>query len=153
MPTLGLRCGPADYSYVILKGTQQKPELVARNEVACPAGYKRPATLNWFYQEMEDLVRKHGIRQLVIKTTEPMARKGAKTTEYRIELETVALLVAERIGVTFAVKKVKATIAKDFGMKGKAKYLTTMDTDPLPEFGDWSEKVQEAALAAWSELE
>jgi hypothetical protein len=51
------------------------------------------------------------------------------------------------------VRKVKATIAKDLGLPGKPRSLTTdLDASVFPEYKDAPEKIKEAILVAWSEL-
>ena len=50
-------------------------------------------------------------------------------------------------------RKVKSTIAKDLGLKGRGHYLQTeLDTSVIPGFGSKSEKEKDAILAGWSEL-
>ena len=46
--------------------------------------------------------------------------------------------------------KRKVTLAKDLGLKGKARYLLTFDTSPIPDFADLDEKMKDAVLCAWS---
>jgi hypothetical protein len=138
---------------VIIEGTQSQPQIIATGEIACPQGYKQLSKLHWFYQEIEDLCKKHKVNRLAIKATEPMGRSGAKTVEQRLELETIALLAAAHCGVDKAAKKVKATIAKDFGFKGKAKYLSSVDESVLPNISEFSDKLRDAALVGWSALD
>ena len=153
MRTLGLRCGPSDYAFVIIEGTQEQPQIIHKGEITCPQGYKPLAKLGWFYQEIEDLCKKYEISKIAIKATEPMGRSGSKVVEQRLELETIALIAASHCGVEKAAKKVKATIAKDFGFKGKAKYLASINESALPNIDDLSDKLKEAALAGWSDLD
>ena len=56
-------------------------------------------------------------------------------------------------GMNAIFKKLKSTIAKDLGLKGRAHYLqTSLDTSVIPGFGGRGGKEQEAILAGWSEL-
>ena len=101
---------------------------------------------------MDGLLGKHQISRLVIKGPEGLATRGKAFVE-RTEHEAVAILNAADHGLARVSRKVKATIAKDLGMKGKAKYLDTkLDKSAIDGFDDRSEKVREAILAAWSEL-
>jgi len=55
--------------------------------------------------------------------------------------------------MTGIFKKVKSTIAKDLGLKGRGHYLRTeLDTSVIPGFAGKPDKEKEAILAAWSEL-
>jgi hypothetical protein len=55
-------------------------------------------------------------------------------------------------GMRAVFKKVKSTIAKDLGQKGRSKYLANLDTSWAPTFDGFSDKEKEAIQAAWSEL-
>ena len=69
-----------------------------------------------------------------------------------MENETAFMLAGAIRGMKAIFKKVKSTIAKDLGQKGRAKYLVNLSTETIPEFGELHEKVQEAVIAARSEL-
>jgi hypothetical protein len=47
-------------------------------------------------------------------------------------------------------RKTKPTIAKDLGLKGKGKYLDTLDCSVFPDYDNEKEKIKEAILVAWS---
>jgi hypothetical protein len=71
----------------------------------------------------------------------------------RIENEAMIFLAAESFGIKQIVRKTKPTIAKDLGLKGKGKYLSThLDTIIFPTFDKETIKLQEAILAAWSSM-
>lgn len=149
---LGLRCGNSDYAYAILEGGSKRPIVIEELLVAYPPDYKRPKLLRWFYQEMEGLLAKHSISRVVIKGAEPMATRDRAFVE-RTEHEAIVMLAAATSGITRISRKVKATMAKDLGLKGKAKYLETkLDKSVIDGFEDRSTKLQEAILAGWSEL-
>lgn len=150
---LGVRCSASDYSFVVLGGTRQGPVVLEKGLVGYPKEYSWGEALNWQYQEFDALIMKHSVIAVVVKGTEPMARKDKSYTA-RVEREAIVALVAARLGVQNVKRKVKATLAKDLGMKGRAKYLSSdkLDTSLLPGFDDESDKSQEAFLAAWSEM-
>ena len=153
MTILGVRCSNSDYAYAVLQGNASKPSIVEDNLVSYPPDYKRPKLLRWFYQEMDALFAKHSISTIVIKGAESMATRDRTFVE-RTEHEAVVMLAAANKGITAIFRKVKPTIAKDLGLKGKAKYLDTkLDKSPIDGFDDRPSKLQEAILAAWSELE
>jgi phosphohistidine swiveling domain-containing protein len=152
MNCIGIRCSNNDFSYAILSGTKASPKLEASATIAFPQGYTRPQALKWFLQELEGFSAKHVLSIWAIKGTEAIAKKGKEFVE-RIENEAMIFLHAGNIGADKVVRKVKATIAKDLGLPGKARALTTdLDASVFPEYKDSSEKIKEAILVAWSEL-
>lgn len=148
---LGVRCSNSDYSYVVLRGTRAKPDLVEYKQITFPVGLSKDKSLKWMVDEMRDHLRRHQITAVVMKGAEALAGRNTSLLE-RVEYEAAIYIVCADVGITKVSKKMKSTIAKDLGMKGKAKYLTSMDTSGIPEFGKFPVKVQEAVQAAWSEL-
>lgn len=152
MGHLGLRCSNNDYTFVILKGDASCPSIMDKGCVSFPKGFNRPHELKWFYQEIEGLIYKHKIRSITIKGAEGMAARD-KSFVSRIENEAVVYLAGFNNGIKKISKKVKSTMAKDLGLKGKAKYLATkLDCSVFPTFNDETPKMQEAILAAWSDI-
>lgn len=148
---LGLRCSNTDYHFVILGGTKKAPLLESRGCVGYPTGVKKPLALKWMVDETRDRLQKGNIDRVVIKAPEPLARPTGSLIE-RIEFEAAVLVACGQFGLRAAFKKVKSTIAKELGLKGKGKYLLTFDTSAIKDFGSFPEKTQEAILAAWTEL-
>ncbi len=148
---LGLRCSNTDYYYVLLSGTKTLPILDCHASIQYPGGLKKPVSLKWMADEIRDLLRKVEIEKVVIKASEPMARKTTSLVE-RAEYEAAVLIACADSGLKAVFKKVKNTIAKDLGLKGKGKYLQSFDTTAMKGFDLLSEKGREAALAAWTEL-
>jgi hypothetical protein len=126
--------------------------LVHTGEIQFPQSYAKPLALKWLLQEVEDLLNKYSVGAIAIKSAEGIAGRGKPFVE-RTEFETVFLLAGAIQGLKPILKKVKATIARDFGAKGKAKYLATIDTSKIPGLSSFSEKLREATLVAWSELQ
>ena len=149
---LGIRCSNTDYSFALLKGKKHAPQLQNVKTASFPKGYTRPSSLRWFFQEIEDYFAKHaGIVECIIKGAEPMAQKGSAYSE-RVEHESMILLTAANSGIN-ASRKVKATIAKNLGLTGRAKALVEdLDSSVLTGYDSYSAKEQEAILAAWSGL-
>ncbi len=151
MIVLGVRCSNSDFTYVVMTGTKQSPVLSVANCLKLPKNYGRPRCLLWFQQEIDQLIKKHGIRVIVIKRSEGGA--GGDAFEHRIEHEATIYLAAAQCGVSGVFKKKKCTLAKDLGLKGRAHYLrTALDTSVIPRFDERPEKEQEAIFCAWSEL-
>lgn len=152
MTVLGLRCSNHDYAHAILKGTRTAPNVIVTGEKAFPKNYVKPQLLKWFMQEIEDLVRNQAVTAIAMKGPEGFSARGRPFVE-RIEIEAIVFLLGANIGIKPVLKKVKSTIAKDLGLKGKAKYLDTkLNTSVLSGFDSYTDKVKEAILAAWSTL-
>jgi hypothetical protein len=150
MTVLGLRCSNRGYSYAILRGKNKTPILVDSAAVSFPKGFKSPQSLKWFYQEIQGLIHHHGIKKIVIKRFEGRPRGSAYET--RVEHEAAATLAGADAGITAIFKKVKSTIAKDLGLKGRPKYLASVDNSMMPDLDNKPEEIREAVLCARSEL-
>ena len=150
MTVLGVRCSNKDFSYAVLDGTKQAPALVACGTLSFPAGFAPAQSLFWLFQEATDLLEAHSISKIVIKRFEGKARGGS--FEVRVEHEAAVMLAAGARGNHAVFKKVKSTLAKDLGQKGRARYLAQLDTSWAPEYSDLPPNQQEAVQAAWSEL-
>lgn len=149
---MGLRCGSSEFAYAILSGTKDVPIVEKSERICFPDGYSKAHSLKWFYQELSDKVTLAAPRAITLKGAEALANRNAAFVE-RIEYETIAFLVAADHGIKRVSKKVKSTIAKNMGFKGKGKYLATkLDTSKIQDFDKMCVIVQEALLAAWSEL-
>ena len=100
-----------------------------------------------------ELITSHTPDGVAVKAAEPMVKRSG-ALETRIRVEGIALMSAAEAGCSLARRKVKSTIAKDLGMKGKGKYLETrLDTSPIIDFDSYNSKQQEAILVGWSCLE
>ncbi len=86
-----------------------------------------------------------------MKGAEPMANRTSEILA-RVEYEAAVYIGCSEMGRKAVFKKVKATVAKDLGLKGRGKYLETLDTSVMGGFAVLAPKAREAALAAWSEL-
>jgi hypothetical protein len=152
MTVLGLRCGSKEFSYSIVRGTMTTPELVESQTIKYPTGFNDSQRVKWFYQEIDGLMKRHSAESLGIKGTEPMAMKGS-VFGCRIEMEAMALLAVANNGIKYVKRKVNGTIAKDFGLKGKKKYLETgIDYSKIPDYDSKSANIKESILIAWSML-
>ncbi len=150
MKTLGIRCSTTDFTYAILDGDKQAPILNEVQTVAFPKGYEQPEKLKWLLQELDSLNKGHTISSWAIKGAEPMAAKG-KPYACRVEFEAMVSLSAANIGHTTVVRKVKPTIAKDLGLKGKAKSLVEdLDHSLIGGLDPNNAKEFEAVVVAWS---
>lgn len=151
MSVLGIRCSNKDFSYAVMAGSKRNPSVQHSALVAVPKNFSRPRKLYWMVQEIEELIEKHNAQTVVMKGSEGPSR--GKTYADRIELEAAVYIAGGKQGMRTIFKKVKSTIAKDLGLKGRAHYLQTeLDTSVIPEFNSKSDKAKEAIYAGWSEL-
>jgi hypothetical protein len=146
---IGIRCSNQDFSYAILDGTKAAPILINKSTISFPRNYSRCKELKWFYQELEGLKDSYEIKEWGIKGAEPMAQKG-KFYAARIENEAMIFLLCANIGNDNVIRKVKQTIAKNLGFKGKSKYLKEVEFDNIEGYDNCNEKIKEAILVAWS---
>ncbi len=150
MIVFGIRCSNSDYTCCILEGNADSPQMNALHHIDFPKDYGEAEALRWFYQEMQGLFKEYAIDAVGIKRAETNVKRSNEL-ERRIQNEAIVSLAAAEKGCMSVCRKVKATIARDMGLKGKAKYLETkLDTSPIPEFHNYSQKEREAILAAWS---
>ena len=153
MRVLAVRCSNTDFAHAIIEGTKSSPIVVESDVIGFPKGYDEHMLFHWFHQEILGLLNNHSPDSVAVKAAEPMVKRSG-ALETRIRVEGIALMSAAEVGCSAAHRKVKATIAKDLGMKGKGKYLDTkLDTSPVPNFDSYKTKQQEAILVGWSCLE
>jgi len=151
MSILGIRCSNKDFTYAAMTGSQGKPNVQHCASVGIPKNFSRPRALYWMVQEIEELIEKYDAQKIVMKGFE--GRSRGRTYAERVELEAAVYVAGGKIGMNAIFKKVKSTIAKDLGLKGRGHYLQTeLDTSVIPEFSSKSDKEKEAILAGWSEL-
>ncbi|MCX2982712.1 hypothetical protein EYC98_17760 [Halieaceae bacterium IMCC14734] len=150
--SLGLRFSNSDYTFAVMDSTKASPNIVELSTVVCPKGFHRSQTLKWLVQEIDGIFARHeGISIVTIKRFE--GRSKGNTFEERVENEATAYIAAANVGLKAVYKKMGSTLAKDLGLKGKAKLLKTeLDTSMIPNFSDYGDKEKDAILSAWSEL-
>lgn len=150
MKTLGVRCSNTDYTYCILSGDAGSPHIETIKHVTYPNGFTEAETLKWLHQELQAILSTHAIDGVGIKRAETNVKRS-NSLELRIQAEAIVSLAVAQAGCRSIERKVSSTVAKDLGLKGKAKYLhTKLDTSAISNFRDYSNKEQEAILVAWS---
>jgi hypothetical protein len=138
---LGLRCSNTDYHHVLLSGTKKAPVMEGIGVINYPEGLKKQFALKWMVDEIRDWLKKAKIEKVVIKGPEPMAMRTTGLVE-RVEYEAAVLIACADHGLKAVFKKVKSTIAKDLGLKGKGKYLLTFDTSAFKDFEELPDKTR-----------
>ncbi len=151
MIVVGIRCSNKGFAYAVMTGSKKSPTVQQCSSVAIPKNFSRPRVLYWMVQEIEQLIKKHGAQRIVMKGFE--SRILGKAYAERVELEAAVYVAGGKNGMNGIFKKVKSTIAKDLGLKGRGHYLQThLDTSVIVGFGSKSDNEKEAILAGWSEL-
>lgn len=152
MKAFGIRCSNTDFAFAIMTGSKVAPVVKTSQLISYPKSYSKPQRLKWFFRELQDITRDQELVRWAIKGAEPMATRNKAFVE-RVEYEGVAILVAADFNIDEVPRKVKATIAKDLGLAGKAAALkNSLNTGLIPGFAREPEKIQEAILVSWSEL-
>lgn len=148
---VGLRCSAKDYCFAVLCGSRATPNIIELGFKKFPVGFAVPERQSWFYKEILELFSKHSPKYVVVKADESTTKSNSAIERAYAE-GVVNLAVGEKVGKSGCKSKRKVTIAKDLGLKGKAKYLANFDTSAIPKFDDHDDKMKEAILCAWSEL-
>lgn len=152
MKVIGFRCGSSEFSYAVLEGDKANPRIIVKDTVSFPKNYSRPQVLKWLYQEMQQIFTSNDPNAIVLKRTEGSAPRGKSFVE-RVENEAIVLLMASQKNVYNITGKVKSTIAKNLGFKGRARYLKGIFIgSPISEVENSAENIKDAVMAAWSEL-
>lgn len=153
MKVLGVRCSNTDYSFCLLSGTSTSPKIEEAKHVKYPIGYSEAETLKWLRQEFLTICNEQDLYAVGIKRAETNVKRS-NPLEFRIQAEAIVSLVAAEVGCGTVERKVGSTVAKDLGLKGKAKYLQTkLDTSVISGFGGYTAKEQDAILVGWSCME
>lgn len=151
MNVLGIRCSNKNYTFAIVTGTKGKPKVLECETISYPTGFAKPQSFKWLLQEIHGLIEKHNVKKIALKRFEGRFRD--KRYEERIEHEAIIYLAAANCGVKPVCKKGKSTIAKDLGLKGRGRYLSTsLDTSLIIGYSGFSDNAKEAILVGWSEL-
>jgi hypothetical protein len=150
MTVIGVRCSHKSVAFAVVSGTLAEPTLQECRSLPFPKAISWPQTLSWVYAETDALFKSYRPSLSVIKRFE--GRSKGNTYEQRVECEGVVTLAASANAVKTVLKRPKSSIAKCLGVKGRAKYLQTLDTSSVSSFASQSEHEQDAILAAWSGL-
>lgn len=150
MSTIGFRSYPDGFSYVILDGTQDGPDLVAHQRLKFPKNHNSGGSLSWLRKQLIEILNQHNPTAASIKCVEPMARK--KSVE-RFHVDGVIQEVAySELGIE-CTPRIKSQLKRDIrDFTEPARYLENVleGRTHLSELN--SPNFQEAALAAIAEL-
>lgn len=76
---LGIRCSTNDFSFAVLSGNIETPQLHEVQSISFPAKYSQPERLKWFLDELQELNRKYTISGWAIKGAEPKESMGSES--------------------------------------------------------------------------
>jgi hypothetical protein len=130
-------------------GAGHSPVVEAAEVIAYPKGFSEPEILKWLHQEIAQIFGKHDCNNVAIKKPE-LGVLRSNSLDIRIECEGVVTLAAAEAGCLSVKRLFNSSIAKGLGLKGKGKYLKTLDTSPVNNFNTYPPKVQEAIRTGWS---
>ncbi len=85
---IGFRSFANGFSYVVLDGVQEKPEVVDADRFTCPKGAGWPESLSWVRRQAAELCDRFELTGACIKTIEPIAMKKSKE---RLQIEAVLI--------------------------------------------------------------
>ena len=150
MKIIGFICSSSDFTYALLEGGKTSPIIVKVEEISFPKGCSRSAILKWLYYEVEQLLKRFEPKGVLLKRAEHGASKD-KSYTMRVENEAVILLLVGMLNIKYVDNKVKPTILKDLGYKGRSRYFAVACEDVLSEYnGKVTEKIKEAIMVARS---
>ena len=66
MKVSGIRCSNKDYSFAILSGNKQSPNVIETGNAPYPKSFVRPQSLKWLFQEIEGLLSDHQVNSIVL---------------------------------------------------------------------------------------
>ena len=148
---IGFRTYPDGFSYVILEGSQQEPEIVAKDRLSYPKGVSVGESYAWLRRQLKEIFETHDdIEGACIKTIESMARKKSKE---RYQAEGVIFEAVYSLLDIRCESRINSQIKRDISnFNEPARYLkkVLVDSDQLEDLEH--PNFQEAALAAISEL-
>ena len=148
---VGFRTYPDGFSYVILEGSQQEPEIVAKDRLSYPKGASLGESFAWLRRQLKEIFETHDdIKGACIKTIEPMARKKSKE---RYQAEGVIFEAVYSLLNIRCESRINSQLKRDISdFNEPARYLTEVlaGSDQLKELVHL--KFQVAALAAISEI-
>jgi hypothetical protein len=149
LQTLGLRAFPDQYVYVLLAGTQLSPVVVDKAICKPPAKSSWPNTLGWAHADVQELLTRHEVTAIQLKTVEGNARTK---DPHRLQLEGVLIeATLSHISRPSVAVVVAQQIKKLTGFTSFARYLQQLLTQSdLSSVSTAS--YSDAALAALSGL-
>lgn len=149
MAVIGIRCFPEGFSFVVLKGTQENPEVVSFDRYNFPKDMEWGAKLNWLKTQIEEILRQHNINEVAMKRIEPSAQKKPLN---RLEVEGVVKETVFSLLGCECKAKLNSQIKRDInGFTQRARYLErVLESRGLNELNNPNYK--DATLVAISEL-
>lgn len=145
---IAFRCWGGKFTYVILRGDQNDPEIVDSKHLKIPPGFSRPEELEWFRKEVHEVLTKFSITSGLFKAIEPISRtKDMSRGEMEGVLQLSALMHPKKI---LLIRRIKSQLNKHTASR-KAKYLDELlDNEALSSLN--TANFREASICALSGL-
>lgn len=147
---IGFRSFPNGFSYVVLEGTQNEPEVIDADRFTCPKGASWPENLSWVRRQVAELCDRFELTGACIKTIEPIAMKKSKE---RLQIEAVLQEFLQSERGLLCTTRIKSQIKRDIdGFVEPARYLGRVleGDDYLQQLNHLN--FQDACLVAIAEL-
>lgn len=149
MSVIGFRCFPDGFSYVVLEGRQEEPEVVVYDRFVFPTDLSWGAKLGWLRKQVLEVLRQHNVSGAGLKGPEPKAQRKSLP---RSEVEGVIKEAVFSMMGRECTPRIKSQLRRDIaGFTDPARYLDRVLTSRnLAELNN--PLYQDAALAAIAEL-
>jgi len=92
---VGFRSFPNGFSYVVLDGVQDNPEVVDADRFTCPRGAEWPQSLSWVRRQVAELCDRFDFSGACVKTIEPVAKSKSRE-RFQIEAVLMEFLQSEK---------------------------------------------------------
>ncbi len=84
MSSIGFRCYPKGFAYVVLSGTKNEPAIVDFGKYPFPIGFSESEKLSWMKKKVEEILNKHTFETAALKRPELMTRSNKSFYERAI---------------------------------------------------------------------
>lgn len=148
MKSIGFRCWKDKFSFVILNGEQEAPNLISHNHLKLPELGSRAEQLSWLRKEIIEIIDTNEIDTAIFKASEPISRKkDPKRGEVEGILQEAIFSHEKNINIE---SRIKSQLNAKTNAR-KAKYLGELLV--LDAFKGLAKlKYEDACIAALSEL-
>lgn len=147
---IGFRSFPNGFSYVVLNGVQEKPEVIDSDRYTFPKGITWPEGLSWVRRQVSELCDRYDVAGACIKTIEPVAKTKSKE---RLQIEAILLEYLYTTRGINCCTRIKSQLKRDIvDFDQPARYLERVleGDQELQQLND--PNYQDACLAAIAEL-
>ena len=150
MIAIGFRSFPDGFSYVVLEGAQDGPDLLAYQRLRFPKNHGWGVSLSWLRKQLIEILNQHEPTAASIKCVEPMAKKKS-VERFHVDGVIREVIFSER-GIE-CTPRIKSQLKRDIrDFTEPVRYLEHVLAGAAHLSGLNAQKFQDAALAAIAEL-